>query len=131
LRPDDGGEDLYLSPFEMRRVLHGDRVLASVVGLDRRGRREGSIAEVLERRPARIVGRYQEQDGFGLVVPDDRRIHQDLLIPPGKRQGARHGQIVVAEIEEPPTRERPPIGRVVAVLGEKLTASLTVRMAIE
>jgi ribonuclease R len=131
LRPDAGGEDLFLSPVQMRTVLHGDRVLASVVGLDRRGRREGAIVEVLERRSPRLVGRYQEQDGFGLLVPDDRRIHQDVLIPLGRHRGARTGQIVVGEIVEPPTRERPPVGRVLAVLGERLTASITVRMAIE
>ena len=131
LRPDAGGEDLYLSPAQMRSVLHGDRVLASVIGLDRRGRREGAIVEVLERRPARLVGRYEEQDGFGLVVPDDKRIHQDVLIPHGRDNGARNNQIVIAEITEPPTRDRPPVGRIVAVLGDRLTASLTVRMAIE
>ncbi len=131
LRPDDGGEDLYLPPVQMRTVLHGDRALASVTGLDRRGRREGAIVEVLERRAPRLVGRYQEENGFGLVIPDDRRIHQDLLVPLGRDQGARTGQIVVAEIVEPPTRDRPPMGRVIAVLGERLTASLTVRMAIE
>ncbi|HET7843912.1 MAG TPA: ribonuclease R, partial [Xanthomonadales bacterium] len=131
LRPDDGGDDIYLSPMQMRAVLHGDRVLGSIVGLDRRGRREGAIVEVLERRPARLVGRYQEQDGFGVVVPDDRRIHQDVLIARGKEAGARSGQIVVAELTEPPTRERPPMGRVVSVLGERLTASITVQMAIE
>jgi len=65
LRPDAGGEDLFLSPAQMRQVLHGDRVLASVVGLDRRGRREGAIVEVLERRSPRLVGRYQDQGGFG------------------------------------------------------------------
>ena len=126
LRPDDGGDDIYLSPMQMRAVLHGDRVLGSIVGLDRRGRREGAIVEVLERRPARLVGRYQEQDGFGVVVPDDRRIHQDVLISRGKEAGARSGQIVVAELTEPPTRERPPMGRVVSVLGERLTASARV-----
>jgi ribonuclease R len=131
LRPDDGGDDIYLSPLQMRAVLHGDRVLGSIVGLDRRGRREGAIVEVLERRPARLVGRYQEQDGFGVVVPDDRRIHQDVLIPRGRESGARTGQIVVAELMEPPTRERPPMGKVVSVLGERLTASITVKMAIE
>src|SRR5579875_3389785 len=50
---DAGGDDLYLSPAQMRQVLHGDRALASVVGVDRRGRRQGAIREVLERRPAR------------------------------------------------------------------------------
>jgi len=131
LRPDEGGDDLYLSPAQMRQVLHGDRVLASVVGLDRRGRRQGAIREVLERRPARLVGRVVEEHGVTVVDPDDRRLHQDVLIPPDARSGARAGQIVIAEITEPPTSQRAPIGRIVAVLGERLEPSLIVEMAIE
>ena len=130
LRPDEGGDDLYLSPVEMRKVLHGDRVLASVVGEDRRGRRQGAIVEVLERRPARLVGRIIEDKGLVLVTPDDRRLHQDVLIPPGRNAGARSGQIVIAEITEPPSPQRGPVGQVLAVLGERLTPSLVVEMAI-
>ncbi|HSX62646.1 MAG TPA: ribonuclease R [Tahibacter sp.] len=130
LKPDAGGEDLYLSPYEMRKVLHGDRVLGSIVGVDRRGRRQGAIVEVLERRSPRLVGRIVEQDGLVLVAPDDRRVHQDILIAPGKDLGARSGQIVVCEITEPPGLHRGPIGRVLAVLGERLTPSLIVEMAI-
>jgi ribonuclease R len=131
LRRDDGGDDLFLAPATMRQVLHGDRVLASIIGLDRRGRPEGQIVEVLERRAPRLVGRYEEQAGVGLVIPDDQRIHRDILVARGEHAGARHGQVVVVEITEPPLRDRPPLGRVVAVLGEKLSASLTVRVAIE
>jgi len=130
LRADAGGDDIYLSPAEMRKVLHGDRVLASVVGLDRRGRKQGAIVEVLERRASRLVGRVVVDNGVVLVVPDDRRLHQDVLIPPGKDKGARSGQIVVAEITQSPTAQRGPIGEVVSVLGERLTPSLIVEMAI-
>ncbi|MBS0380801.1 MAG: ribonuclease R [Proteobacteria bacterium] len=131
LRPDEGGDDLYLSPAQMRQVLHGDRVLASVVGIDRRGRRQGAIREVLERRAPRLVGRVVEEHGVVVVDPDDRRLHQDVLIPQDARNGARAGQIVVAEITEPPTLQRGPIGRIVSVLGERLEPSLIVEMAIE
>ena len=131
LRPDEGGDDLYLSPAQMRQVLHGDRVLASVVGVDRRGRQQGAIREVLERRAPRLVGRVVEALGVVVVDPDDRRLHQDVLIPPDARNGARAGQIVVAEITEPPTTQRGPIGRIVSVLGERLQPSLIVEMAIE
>ena len=130
LRPDEGGEDLYLSPAQMRQVLHGDRVLAAVVGVDRRGRRQGAIREVLERRASRLVGRVVEEHGVMVVAPDDRRLHQDILIPPDARSGARAGQIVIAEITEPPTLQRGPIGRVLSVLGERLQPSLMVEMAI-
>jgi ribonuclease R len=130
LRPEDGGEDLYLSPVEMRKVLHGDRVLASVVGVDRRGRRQGAIVEVLERRSPRLVGRVVEENGLVLVTPDDRRLHQDVLIAPGKDHGARSGQIVVVEITDPPTAQHGPMGCILAVLGARLTPSLIVQMAI-
>src|SRR5688572_15183795 len=131
LRPEKGGgDDLFLPPFEMRKVMHGDRVLASVTGMDRRGRREGAIVEVLERRLNRLIGRYTVEAGIGYVVPDDRRIQRNVLIPPGEAGEAKHGQLVVAQIVHAPDTQRPPIGAVLAVLGDKLTASLAVEAAI-
>jgi ribonuclease R len=130
LRPDGGGDDLYLSPQQMRIVLHGDRVLASVVGIDRRGRKQGAIVEVLQRRSPRLVGRVVIENGVTLVAPDDRRVHQDVMIVPGQDMGARSGQIVVAEITDPPTPHRGPMGAIRAVLGERLQPSLLVEMAI-
>ncbi|HMT38344.1 MAG TPA: ribonuclease R, partial [Thermomonas sp.] len=130
LRPEQGGDDLFLPPYEMRKVTHGDRVLASITGMDRRGRGEASIVEVLERRLTRLLGRYAEELGIGYVVPDDKRIQRNVMIPQDARNGARAGQLVVAEITTPPDAHRPPIGRVLAVLGDKLTASQAVEAAI-
>lgn len=130
LKPDAGGDDLFLPPAQMRQVMHGDRVLASVTGLDRRGRPEGAIVEVLERKTLRLVGRFQESDGIASVAPDDRRLQHDVLIPPHARGAARAGQIVVCEVTQPPAPNRLPLGRILTVLGESLTPSLAVEMAI-
>jgi ribonuclease R len=130
LRPDEGGDDLYLSPQQMRAVMHGDRVLASVVGIDRRGRKQGAIAEVLQRRSPRLVGRVVIEDGVIMVAPDDRRLNHNVMIKAGQDQGAKSGQIVVVEITEPPTPNRGPMGEIRAVLGERLQPSLVVEMAI-
>ncbi|MEO7478505.1 MAG: ribonuclease R, partial [Lysobacteraceae bacterium] len=120
---------------EMRKAMHGDRVLASVTGVDHRGRRQGAIVEVLERRVSRVTGRYAQRDGIGYVVPDDKRVLQDIIIPSGASNGAREGQLVVCELV--PQAEgakqdyrRQPFGKVLIVLGDKLTASLAVQAAI-
>jgi ribonuclease R len=133
LRPEGGGDDLFLPPNELRKALHGDRVLASVTGIDWRGRRDGAIVEVLERRVSRVMGRYTQRSGIGYVVPDDKRVLQDILIPPGANEGARDGQLVVCEIVprgEGESTGRQLFGRVLAVLGDKLTASQAVEAAI-
>jgi ribonuclease R len=94
MRPDAPGEDLYLSPAQMRKVLHGDRV-RSVVESGRHGRRQGAIVEVLDRRSRRAWSAIVVQDGTMLVVPDDKRVHQDLrLQAPAKarRRGADCGR---------------------------------------
>jgi ribonuclease R len=131
LRPDSGaGDDLFLPPYEMRKAMHGDRVLASVTSVDQRGRREGAIVEVLERRLNRLIGRFEIESGISYVVPDDRRVQRNIQIPADARLDAKTGQLVVCEIVQSPTAHRPPIGRVLAVLGDKLTASLAVEAAI-
>ena len=131
LRPEDGnGDDLFLPPYEMRKAMHGDRVMACVTGIDRSGRREGSIVEVLERRLSRLIGRYTLEGGISYLVPDDKRVQRNVQIPQEGRGEARDGQLVVVELTQAPDARRPPIGRVIAVLGDKLTPSLVVEAAI-
>jgi ribonuclease R len=131
LRPEaGGGDDLFLPPYEMRKAMHGDRVMACVTGIDRSGRREGSIVEVLERRLSRLIGRFTLEAGISYLVPDDKRVQRNVLIPPDQRGEARDGQLVVAELTQAPDTRRPPMGRIIAVLGDKLTPSLVVEAAI-
>jgi len=130
LIPDDGGTDLYISSREMRKVLHGDRVLAAVTGTDRQGRREGKITEVLERANDSIVGRYVEENGIALVVPDDPRINQDVMIPLNDTLGARPGQVVVATIVTEPTGRKSPVGKITEILGQSGAPGMATEIAI-
>lgn len=130
LIPDDGGDDLFLSPREMRKVLHGDRVMGQVRGVDRRGRPEGVIVEVLERRQQHIVGRYFIEQGVGFVVPDDSRISQDVLVSEANAGAAKSGQMVVVEITRPPSDRVQAMGRVMEVLGDHMAPGMEVEVAI-
>ena len=130
LVPDEGGEDLFLAPRQMRQVMNGDRVVARAVGVDRRGRREGAVVEVLERNTHNVVGRIYFESGISFVVPDHKRLTQDIRIPPEEVGGARHGQFVTTEIIEQPNKRSGPVGRVVEVLGDHMAPGMEIDVAM-
>ena len=127
---DDEGPDIFLAPNEMREVLHGDRVMVRVAGLDRRGRPEGKLVEVLERANTRIVGRVLVENGVTLVVPENRRISQEILLAPGAKSKAVAGQVVVVELVEQPTRYAQPIGKIVEILGNYADPGMEIEIAL-
>ena len=130
-QPDQAGDDLFLSPREMRKVWHGDRAVAQVSGMDRRGRLEGAIVEVLERSVHQLVGRLRTERGITTLYPDNKRIAHTVLIPPDQLSNARDGQIVVADILEHPARRSQPLGRVSAILGDSGTPGMQTEIAIQ
>ncbi len=127
---DDRGADIFLSPREMQKVLHGDCVLVRITGTDGRGRPEGSIVEVIQRRTNTLVGRMVNERGVTLVVPEDQRIKHDILIAPGNCGMAKPGQIVSVEILEQPSRYSQPIGRVLEVLGKMGDPGMEIEIAV-
>ncbi|MES2997756.1 MAG: ribonuclease R [Pseudomonadota bacterium] len=130
LVPDDGSDDLYLSARQMQCVFHGDRVLARVVGTDRRNRREGMIAEVLEHNTPSLVGRFFTEKGLAFVVPSNTRIAQDILVGSEDQGEAKSGQIVVVEITSYPSFRKQAIGRITEILGDHMAPGLEIEVAI-
>ncbi len=130
LIPDDGRDALSLSHKQMRLCFHGDRVLASEMGVDRRGRVEGKIVEVLERNTEQVVGRFHSESGIAFVIPENTRISHDIMIPDGKADGAQVGDIVAAEIIVQPGRRRQPVGQVVEVLGQSMAPGMEIDVAL-
>ena len=124
------GQDIYLSSAQMRRVFDGDIVLVRIVGWDRRGRPDGSLVDVVERKTTQLVGRYFLESGISFVRPDNPRISQDILIPADRLLKAKSGQIVVVDIVEPPSRNSLPMGHIAEVLGEHLDPGLEIDMSI-
>ncbi|MBP8214088.1 MAG: ribonuclease R [Propionivibrio sp.] len=130
LVPDDGGDDLFLDSKQMTKVLHRDRALARVVGVDRKGRREGAIVEVLERANSKVVGRVLIEHGITVVVPENRRINQDILVTPESKHKVKSGQVVMVEIIEQPNRHSQPIGTIVEVLGNYADPGMEIEIAL-
>jgi len=130
LIPENGSPDMFLSEKEMHQVLHGDIVMVRQSGVDRRGRPEGKIIEVLERGNHRVVGRLYEEHGIQFMVAENRRITQDILVAAGETGGAKPGQVVVLEILQHPNKHAQPIGRVVEVLGNYADPGMEIEIAL-
>jgi ribonuclease R len=130
LVPDDGGPSVMLPAAEMRQVMHGDRAAARVEGRDHRGRPMGTIVEVLERRERRIVGRLHAEHGVTFLVPEDRRIAHDILVPPAEAGRAKPGQVVTVDLIAQPSKHAQPIGRVAEVLGHYADPGMEIEIAV-
>ncbi len=129
LIPDSGGDDLYLGNREMRRLLHGDVVLARVRGLDFRGRLEAEVIEIVEHRIKSLVGIYHHGKGSAYVQPLNRRITQNVAVKSGGGR-ASDGQVVVAEISTYPSRAAGASGKIIQVLGDRFAAGMETEIAL-
>ncbi len=130
LVPDDGSPYVYLAAAEMRQVLRGDRAEARIVGTDPRGRPAGEIVEVLERANRRIVGRLHKEHGVLVLVPEDRRIPVDILIPPDQAGRAKPGEVASVELVAQPSKHAQPIGRIIEVLGNYADPGMEIEIAL-
>jgi ribonuclease R len=122
--------DIYLSPQEMRAVLHRDRVRVRIVRYDRKGRPEGHVLDILERRKSPIIGRLLHEGGIWLLAPEDKRYQQDIIIPKNATASAQAGQVVAIELTEPPSMFSQPVGRVTEVLGEIDDPGMEIEIAV-
>ena len=130
LVPDEGGPSVFLPPAEMRGLMHKDRAAVRVSGRDHRGRPVGALVEVLERGNRRVVGRLHSEHGVLVLVPEDRRIAHDILVPPAEAGKAKPGQIVTVELVSQPAAHAQPVGRVAEVLGHHTDPGMEIEIAL-
>ncbi|MEM6640125.1 MAG: ribonuclease R, partial [Pseudomonadota bacterium] len=127
---DQGGDDVFLGAREMRQLFHGDRLAVRITGHDRRGRPEGRVVDILDRRTNELAGRYVTEAGVGFVIPENPRMTHQIVIPPGQDANATPGRVVTVEIVEWPTKSSPPIGKVTDVLGDVSEPGMETEVAI-
>ncbi|HYN12078.1 MAG TPA: ribonuclease R [Burkholderiales bacterium] len=130
LVPDERAPSVFLPASEMRQLIHGDRAAVRVGSRDQRGRPVGAVVEVLERRNRRIVGTLHAEHGVLFLVPEDRRITHDVLVPPAEAGKAKAGQVVTVELIAQPSAHAQPIGRVAEVLGLHADPGMEIEIAL-
>ncbi|WP_420845945.1 ribonuclease R [Niallia circulans] len=116
---EQGMDDIFIPPNEVKTALNGDIVLARVTSESSGQRREGTIVRIIERGVQQIVGTYSESKHFGFVIPDDKKIATDIFIPKGSTKGSIEGHKVVVKLTSYPEGRKNAEGEVVKILGHK------------
>ena len=126
----DGQGDFVLPARQMRGLMHGDRVTVRPAGMDRRGRREGQVLDVIERAQKTVVGRLMIERGIAMLSPEDSRLPDSILLEPDSVGKAKPGQVVVAQIDAYPDAHRPAVASVVEVLGNYADSGMEIEIAV-
>ena len=122
LRPEDGDtDDIFIPPTKINRAMDGDTVLVELQHSkgEHKGKLEGEVKSIEKHSVTQVVGTYSEARHFGFVLPDDKRIMQDVFIPKGHNLGAVDGHKVLVQITKYADGTDNPEGQVSAILGHK------------
>ncbi|MDX8360658.1 ribonuclease R [Cytobacillus sp. IB215316] len=118
--PDDKSlDDVFIPPNELKNAMHGDVVLVRINPHSSGSRKEGSIVRILDRGIKEAVGTFVESKYFGFVIPDNKKIVNDIFIPKGKTGGAVEGHKVVVRLTSYPEGRMSAEGEVIEILGHK------------
>ena len=119
LRPDDGGEPIFIPERKTRHGLSGDRAKVYLYARRKGQEPEGEVVEILQRSRDTFVGVLDVTPGYAFLILDNRVMNSDIFIPKDKLNGAKNGQKAVVKIISWEERGKSPIGEVVDVLGDK------------
>ncbi|ENX9633708.1 ribonuclease R, partial [Neisseria gonorrhoeae] len=131
LMPMDEG-DFVLYERQMRGVMHGDTVTVRPAGIDRRGRREGTVLDIVERAQSKVVGRFYMDRGVAILEPEDKRLNQSIVLEADgvARFKPESGQVIVGKIEVYPEQNRPAVAKIIEVLGDYADSGMEIEIAV-
>ena len=114
------GADFFVAPDKMAGAMNGDTVEAEVLPpyMTRRSN-EARVIKVLERKTAEVVGTFERHKHYGFVVPDDRKIGEDVFIRKDFFRNAQTGDKVLAKITAYPDAARSLEGKITEVIARE------------
>lgn len=124
--------DFVLYERQMRGIMHGDIVTVRPAGIDRRGRREAVVLDIVERAQSKVVGRFYMDRGVAVLEAEDKRLNQSIVLEPDSvaRFKPESGQVIVGEIEAYPEANRPAVAKIIEVLGDYADSGMEIEIAV-
>ena len=124
--------DFVLYERQMRGIMHGDIVTVRPAGIDRRGRREGTVLDIVERAQSKVVGRFYMDRGVAILEAEDKRLNQSIVLEPDSVAHFKpeSDQVIVGEIETYPEQNRPAVAKIIEVLGDYADSGMEIEIAV-
>ena len=124
--------DFVLYERQMRGIMHGDIVTVRPAGIDRKGRREGTVLDIVERAQSKVVGRFYMDRGVAILEAEDKRLNQSIVLEPDSVAHFKpeSGQVIVCEIETYPEQNRPAVAKIIEVLGDYADSGMEIEIAV-
>lgn len=124
--------DFVLYERQMRGIMHGDIVTVRPAGVDRRGRRAGTVLDIVERAQSKVVGRFYMDRGVAILEAEDKRLNQSIVLEPDSVAHFKpeSGQVIVGEIETYPEQNRPAVAKIIEVLGDYADSGMEIEIAV-
>lgn len=117
VKPENGSMDVFISKYDLSGAMHGDFVEVKLYPIDdRHDPNEGAVKQILTRSVTEIVGKFEKDKKHGFVVPNDRKIQEDILVHKKDYKGAQKGDIVVVKIVKYPDDESGAEGKITEII---------------
>ena len=107
--------DVLVRPNDFNTALHGDTVRVRITNGQQRGRMQGEVTEVLQRKQTEFMGRIEMNKNFAFFIPETSKPMSDIYIPPSALNNAENGARVLVRITEW-EKNRKPQGEVMQIL---------------
>ena len=114
------GADFFVAPDKMGGAMNGDTVEAEIIPphMTRRSR-EAAVVKVLERKTTEVVGTFEKHKHYGFVIPDDKKIGEDVFVKRDFARNAQTGDKVVVKITAYPDGTHSLEGKITEVIARE------------
>lgn len=116
--PLDEENDIVVESDRLNFALNGDTVEVALL-LDKQGEKFGEVTKIIERARKTFVGTVEVRDSKVGVIPDDKKMYVDIMLPSAEASKVSAGDKVQVELGAWIDPLRNPEGKVLRVIGKK------------
>lgn len=110
-------EDYFVGIHATGGALHNDKVMIRITNAPEGKRKEAQVVKIIEHSNREVVGYFQKNKKYGFVIPDNRKLSEDIFISEKNCKGAVTGHKVVVKLTSYGDSHRQPEGKIVEILG--------------